>query len=90
MLPNLLNATHTYWHKLNELEASYQRGEVSLEEVDVRVRELMVELSQERRATIRFLMDGLNRIWREQREMVVGLGVIGILTYAWTSFLAHA
>lgn len=71
MIPNLLEATNEYWRKLNELEAAYQRGDVSLEEVDARVATLMAELGQERRATIRFLMDNLNRLWNEQREIVV-------------------
>lgn len=83
MIPNLLEATNEYWRKLNELEAAYQRGEVSLEEVDARVATLMAELGQERRATIRFLMDNVSRIWNEQRELVVGLGLVGVLTYAW-------
>lgn len=83
MIPNLLEATNDYWRKLNELEAAYQRGEVTLEEVDARVATLMAELGQERRATIRFLIDNVNRVWREQREMMVGLGLIGVLTYGW-------
>ncbi|HEY9696106.1 MAG TPA: hypothetical protein V6D10_02510 [Trichocoleus sp.] len=83
MIPNLLEATNEYWRKLNELEAAYQRGEVSLEEVDTRVATLMAELGQERRATLRFLMGNVSRIWNEQRELVVGLGLVGVLTYAW-------
>lgn len=83
MTPNLLEATNEYWRKLNELEAAYQRGEVSLEEVDARVAILMAELGQERRATMRFLLDNVSRIWQEQREFVLGLGLIGVLTYSW-------
>ncbi|MBD2463344.1 hypothetical protein H6G89_20130 [Oscillatoria sp. FACHB-1407] len=83
MIPNLLEATNEYWRKLNELESAYQRGEVSLEEVDVRVATLMAELGQERRATIQFLLGNVNRIWNEQRELVIGLGLIGVLTYTW-------
>lgn len=83
MIPNLMEATNEYWRKLNELETAYQRGEISLEEVDVRVESLMTELGQERRATVRFLLSSVSRIWQEQRELVVGLGVIGVLTYAW-------
>lgn len=83
MIPNLLEATNEYWRKLNELEAAYQRGEVSLEEVDARVAVLMAELGQERRASVRFLLDNLSRVWQEQRELVVGLGLIGVLTYGW-------
>ncbi|MBD1823015.1 hypothetical protein H6F51_11040 [Cyanobacteria bacterium FACHB-DQ100] len=83
MIPNLMESTNEYWCRLNELEAAYQRGEVSLEEVDARVKILMAELGQERRATVRFLLGSVSRIWQEQRELVVGLGVIGVLTYAW-------
>ncbi len=83
MFPNLLEATQDYWHQLNELEAAYQRGEVSLQEVDRRVAELMAELGQERRAAIRFFFANLKRFWNEQRDVVVGLGLIGALTYAW-------
>ena len=83
MMPNLLEATNEYWRQLNELEAAYQRGEVSLEEVDARVATLMAELGAERRATLKFLLDPVSRIWHEQREIVVGLGLVGVLTYGW-------
>lgn len=83
MIPNLLQATNDYWRKLDELEAAYQQGEVSLEEVDARVATLMTELGQERRAALRFLLNNVGRIWQEQQELVVGLGLIGALTYAW-------
>jgi len=43
----------------------------------------MVELGQERRASVRFLADNVSRIWHEQKELVVGLGMVGALTYAW-------
>ena len=64
MFPNLLEATHDYWRKLNALEAAYQRGDVSLEEVNQRVPELMAELGEERRAAFRFVWAGLKRFWR--------------------------
>ncbi|GAB4233583.1 MAG: hypothetical protein Kow00121_61550 [Elainellaceae cyanobacterium] len=83
MVPNLLEATHEYWRKLDELEAAYKKGEVSLDEVDAQVATLMADLGQERRAAIRFLFDNINRFWNEQKEMVVGLGLLGALTYAW-------
>jgi len=83
MIPNLLEATKEYWRNLNELDAEYQRGEVSLEEVNARVAKLMVGLGRERRASVRFLLDNVSRIWHEQKELVVGLGMVGALTYAW-------
>lgn len=83
MLPNLLEATNEYWHKLDELEAAYQRGEVSIEEVDAKVKSLMVELGRERRATLSYVLNGFRRLWNEQRETVVGVAIVGIITYAW-------
>jgi hypothetical protein len=83
MIPNLVQATQEYWRKLNELEAAYQRGDVSLDEVDATVAALMKELGQERRATIRFLLDNVSRLWQEQQQLVVGLGLVGVATYAW-------
>jgi len=83
MIPNLLEATKEYWRNLNELDAEYQRGEVSLEEANARVARLDVELGQERRGSLRFSVDNVSRIWHEQKELVVGLGMVGALTYAW-------
>ena len=83
MFPNLWEATHQYWHQLDELEAAYQRGEVSLEEVDNRVAELMSELGDQRRAAIQFLLQNVRRVWTEQTELVLGVGLLGAVTYAW-------
>ena len=83
MIPNLLEATKEYWRNLNELDTEYQRGEVSLEEVNARVAKLMVGLGRERRASVKFLLDNVSRIWHEQKELVVGLGMVCALTYAW-------
>lgn len=83
MNPNLLEATHNYWHKLNELEAAYQRGEVTLEEVDARVEALMAELGRSRRAAFSDFFSGVRRLWEEQREPIVGVLGLGVLTYGW-------
>lgn len=80
---NLLEATHEYWYKLNELEAAYQRGEVTLEEVDARVEALMAELGQSRRAAFSYFFSGVRRLWEEQRETIVGVLGLGVLTYGW-------
>ncbi|MBW4648624.1 MAG: hypothetical protein KME06_07970 [Kastovskya adunca ATA6-11-RM4] len=82
-MPNLLEATKEYWKKLDQLEAAYKRDEVSLEEVDTRVSELMAELGDERRAALNYVWLGARRFWNEQRETVVGVAFLGILTYAW-------
>ncbi|BAS56885.1 hypothetical protein Q2T42_20435 [Leptolyngbya boryana CZ1] len=83
MTPNLLEATHEYWHKLNELEAAYQRGEVTLEEVDAKVKGLMTELGQSRRAAFSDFFSRVRRLWEEQRETIVGVLGLGVLTYGW-------
>jgi hypothetical protein len=83
MIPNLLEATNDYWHKLNALEAAYQRGEVSLEEVDQQVKELMAELGQERRRTFSYIFNSLRRTWNQKREVVAGVALLGVATIGW-------
>ncbi|MGJ3244995.1 MAG: hypothetical protein ACFE0I_02840 [Elainellaceae cyanobacterium] len=83
MVPNLFQATQDYWQKLDDLEAAYQRGDVSIEEVDDRVEELMKELGQERRAAVRFFWSSLSRFWHEQKEPIAATALVGMLTYAW-------
>jgi hypothetical protein len=88
MLPNLLEATKEYWHKLDRLEAAYQQGEIPLEEVDARVAELMTELAQERRAAFIYFWHGWQHWLTAQRETLMGLAILVLVTYAWilTSF----
>ena len=43
----------------------------------------MIDLRQERRDSVRFLLDNVSQIWNEQKELVIGLGMVGALTYAW-------
>lgn len=83
MIPNLLEATNDYWRKLNDLEAAYRRGDVSLEEVDQQVKQLMAELGQERRRTFSYLFDSLRRLWDEQREVGAGMVLLGVATIGW-------
>jgi hypothetical protein len=85
MIPNLLEATHQYWRKLDELEASYQRGEVTLEEVDAQVAVLMSDLGRDRRAALQFFFSNLGRVWDEQRETVLGVVLISVLTVTWVA-----
>jgi hypothetical protein len=80
---DLLDATKNYWRKLDELEAAYQRGEVSLTEVNARVPELMAELSRERRAAIALMQPSWSCVWREHQQSIVGTLAVGILTCAW-------
>ncbi|MFB2923548.1 MULTISPECIES: hypothetical protein [Aerosakkonema] len=80
---DLQEATKDYWRKLNQLEAAYARGEVSIEEVDARVQLLMKELGQARREAFAYLWHSL-RLWcSERKEIILGLAMLGIITYSW-------
>ena len=83
MLPNLLQATKEYWRKLDELEVAYQQGEIPLEEVDPRVAELIAELAQERRAAFTYFWHGWQHWLTTQRETIIGLAILVLVTYAW-------
>jgi hypothetical protein len=83
MFPNLHEATKEYWQKLDQLEASYQQGEISLEEVDARVAELMTELAHERRTALTYLWQGWQHWLTTQRETLIGLAILALVTYSW-------
>ncbi len=70
------------------LEAAYQQGEVSLTEVGARVAELMAELAQERCAAFTYFRYGWQHWLTAQRETLMGLAILVLVTYAWilTSF----
>ena len=83
MFPNLLEATKEYWRQLDELEAAYQQGEIPLEEVDALVAELMTELARERRAAFAYFWHGWQHWLMRQRETLIGLAILALVTYAW-------
>jgi hypothetical protein len=83
MFPNLLESTREYWRKLDKLEADYQRGDVSIDEVNVRVTELMQELGQNRRLAISAVWNGLQRWFKMQKETVLGLAMVSLVAYIW-------
>ena len=83
MIPNLMEATRDYWHQLDELEAAYQRGEVSIVEVNARVKELMTDLGRSRRESLTAFRIGIRRLWDDQREAIVGVAGLSVLTYGW-------
>lgn len=83
MEPNLLEATNDYWRKLNALNVAYQRGEVSLEEVDAEVKILMAELGHARRETLAYFFQGLRQTWEGQPELLAGLTLMSVLAYGW-------
>ena len=83
MFPNFLESTREYWRKLDELEAAYERGDVSLDEVDLRVAELMENLGQERRLAIRSAWQSVQYWFKTQKEAVVGLVMVSLVAYIW-------
>lgn len=83
MFPNLLQATKEYWRQLDELEVAYQQGEILLEQVDARVADLMAELAIERRTAFNHFWRGCLHWMTTQKETVVGLVVLVLVTYAW-------
>ena len=83
MFPNLFQATTEYWRKLDELELAYKKGRISLEEVDVRVAELIAELAVERRATFTYFYRICRHWLTTQRQTVIGLVMLAIITYGW-------
>lgn len=85
MIPNLVEVTWNYWHKLDALEAAYQRGEVSLEEVDKRVSDLMEELGRERRKTLSYLRQSWRQWLTSNQEVLIGVLVLASIAYTWAS-----
>ena len=83
MFPNLFQATKDYWRKLDELEAAYQQGEISLEEVDARVADLMAELAEERRASFTYIWHSWQHLLTTQRETLMGLAIVIFVIYIW-------
>lgn len=83
MIVNLLEATKEYWRELDQLEAAYQQGEISLEEVNAQVALLMSELGQKRRAAITYALQGWQHWLTEQKEVLVGIAILLLMTYGW-------
>ena len=83
MIPNLLEATQEYWQKLDELETAYYKGEISIEEVDRQVEFLMKELGRKRRSSITYFVQSLRYWFNQQKELVLGLLIFGVLFYSW-------
>lgn len=87
IMNNLIEETKEYWRDLDILEKAYQNGEVSIEEVDVRVAELTERLSKKRRETWRWLRATFASALSERREAVLGLTLIGVAVYI--GIIAH-
>jgi hypothetical protein len=85
MIPNLQEATQEYWHKLDEIEAAYKQGKISVEEVDAEVASLMKELGRKRRKAINYFLYSCQLWLTQQRETLVGLVILAIIFYLWLS-----
>ena len=83
MFPNLFNATQEYWRKLDELESAYQQDQVSREEVDRRVSELMAELGQERRSTFNYMREISQNWLAEQKSNLIGISILVFAISGW-------
>jgi hypothetical protein len=85
---NLLQATRDYWKKLDAVEAAYQRGELSVPEVNARVHDLMAELGATRRQAFKDLWASAQVTISQQREAIAGTVAVGLLAYLWLANLA--
>jgi hypothetical protein len=83
MIPNLIEATQEYWRKLDKLEAAYEKGEISIEEVDRQVAFLMKELGHKRQTFITYFLQSWQHWFSQQKETIVGLVILGIICYFW-------
>ena len=83
MFTDLLSATQDYWHKLDEVEAAYRRDEMTIEEVDAEVKHLMTQLGNTRRQALKDFGASVRYFVQQQREILAGTAVIGLLAYVW-------
>ena len=83
MIPNLFAATQEYWRQLDILEAQYQNGEVSIAEVDNRVKQLMEELADERRLAFRSIGYAVSNWLNTRSDIFYGSVFVVLLTYIW-------
>ncbi len=83
MFTDLLSATQDYWHKLDEVEVAYRHNEMTLDEVNAEVQRLMVELGDHRRQALKDFWASLEYFMQQQREVLAGTVVLGVLAYVW-------
>lgn len=82
-MTDLISATRDYWHKLDQVEAAYQRGDLSVKEVDAEVHQLMAELGDARRQALRDTWASLQAFGRQQQETIAGAAAIAVLAAFW-------
>lgn len=83
MLPDLIDATRDYWRQLDEVEAAYRRNELTADEVDAKVKALMVELGQTRRQLLQDSWAIAQTFATQQGEALAGVAALGVLAYVW-------
>ena len=87
MFPDLFDATQIYWLKLDQIEADYQQGKLSSQEVDQQIKALMDELGAQRRAALSSVWQA-SRVWITQnQEWLIGLVSVVIAVYLWLLWL---
>ncbi|MFN9174430.1 MAG: hypothetical protein ACK58N_07940 [Synechocystis sp.] len=87
MFPDLFDATQIYWQKLDQIEADYQQGKLSSQEVDQQVKALMEELGAKRRAALSSVWQ-TSRLWiTHNQEWLIGLVSVVIAVYLWLLWL---
>ncbi len=90
MFGDLLAATRDYWRKLDEIEAAYQRNELTIEEVDAKVYALIADLGQTRRKALSDSWTAVKVFTQQQRDTLAGAAALGILAYLWVVFNSSA
>ncbi len=83
MFPNLFEATNEYWRQLDEIESRYQRGELSIEEVDREVEILMKQLGQKRRESLLLFKNSLSHWISTHTELLIGFLFVLVVAYSW-------
>jgi hypothetical protein len=83
MFTDLTEATRDYWKKLDDVEAAYKRDEMTVQEVDAEVQQLMMELGNARRRALKDFWASLQYFVNQQREAIAGVAAIAGLAYVW-------
>ena len=63
--------------------AAYDRGQISIEQVDAEVKKLMSELGFKRRQAFSYFWHSLRYRLQNQAEFIMGLILMAIAIYAW-------
>lgn len=83
MFPDLFESTKDYWQKLDKIESAYHNDELTLEEVDAKVKQLMQELGQKRRESLTYFWQSLRHRMSQSQDILIGLGFLVVVVYGW-------